>query len=212
MQIRRQRDTSQTNTHIRRPCSTQHPKRTICRHTIIQQSARICHITYQQERIKAAQDHGLAPPSTGLASNSNCIRSASGSTLSQHTNDQRAEAAHSMRPTGLQTPPSRKTCLQQASQYMPPSVPVERRASQLIQLVGLCTFATADRTDVQTPRDLLKITPANAKRQAGGRRRRLVQTCIEIDSRLSRCTPAHTSQQAACRTVEDGPHLGGDAI
>ena len=61
MQIRRQCDTSQTNTHIRRPCSTQHPKRTICRHTIIQQSARICHITYQQERIKAAQDHWVAP-------------------------------------------------------------------------------------------------------------------------------------------------------
>ena len=99
--------------------------------------------------------------STGLASN--CIRSASGSTLSQHTNDQRAEAAQSMRHWPADPPPRAKH-----ASSMPPSVPVERRASQLIQLVGLCTFATADRTDVQTPRDL--ITPANAKRQAGGRR------------------------------------------
>jgi hypothetical protein len=89
---------------------------------------------------------------------------------------------------------------------MPPSVPVERRANQLIQLVGLCTFAAADRTDVQTPRDL--ITPANAKRQAGGRRTAggvVVETCIEIDSRSA---PAHSKLPA----VEDGPHLGGDAI
>ena len=33
----------------------------------------------------------------------------------------------------------------------------------------------------------------------------MVQTCIEMDSR---CAPAHTKLPA----VEDGPHLGGDAI
>ena len=33
----------------------------------------------------------------------------------------------------------------------------------------------------------------------------MVQTCIEMDSR---CAPAHSKLPA----VEDGPHLGGDAI
>ena len=65
--------------------------------------------------------------STGLASN--CIRSASGSTLSQHTNDQRAEAAHSMRHWPADPPPRAKH-----ASSMCLSVPVERRASWLIQL------------------------------------------------------------------------------
>ena len=84
--------------------------------------------------------------------------------LSQHTNDQRAEAAQSMQHWPADPPPRAKH-----ASKMPLPVLVEQRASQLIQLVGLCTFAaTADRTDVHPPRDL--ITPANAKRQAGGRR------------------------------------------
>ena len=60
-------------------------------------------------------------------------------------------------------PPSRKTCLQYAS------ISPRRAARQPAHPArDLCTFATADRTDVQTPRDL--ITAANAKKQAGGRR------------------------------------------
>jgi hypothetical protein len=51
---------------------------------------------------------------------------------------------------------------------MPSSVAVERRASRLIQLEICVPLQPADRKDVQTPRDL--ITPANAKKQAGGRR------------------------------------------
>jgi hypothetical protein len=153
IQIRRQRDTSQ-HTHIRRPCSmpcsTQHPKRTICR---IQSHAS------QQERIKAAQDRGLAPRGWRAIASEAQVAAHCRNTR----DDQRAEAAQSMRHWPADPPPRAKH-----ASSMPPSVPVERRASQLIQLVGLCTFATAGRTDVQTPRDL--ITPANAKRQAGGRR------------------------------------------
>ena len=53
-QTRTQRD-HQSDTLIRRPCSTQHPKCTIFR---------ISSHASQQERIKSAQDHGLAPHST----------------------------------------------------------------------------------------------------------------------------------------------------
>jgi hypothetical protein len=70
----------------------------------------------------------------------------------------------------------------------------------------LCTFAAADRRrrSRQPPRDL--ITPANAKRQVGGRRG---SGSNLHRNGLSKCT---SSQQAACRRVEDGPHLEVDAI
>ena len=118
--VDRQRDqtTHQSNTLIRHPRSTQHSKRTIFR---IQSHA------FQQERIESAQDHGLAPQRSELASNR--IRSTSGSTLSQHTNAQRAEAAHSMRYWPADPPPRAKH-----ASSMCLSVPVERRASWLIQL------------------------------------------------------------------------------
>jgi hypothetical protein len=115
MQTRRQRD-HQSNKLIRRPRSTQHSKCTIFR---------VHSHTFQQERIKSAQDHGLAP--TELASNR--IRSASRSTLSQHTSDQRAEAAQWVR-LWVAEPPPRANHVSS----MPSPVPVERRASRLIQL------------------------------------------------------------------------------
>ena len=115
MQTRRQR-AHQSNTLIRRPRSTQHPKRTMFR---IQPHAS------QQERIKSTQDHGLAPQSwRAIASEAQVAAH-----LSQHTNDQRAEAAQSMRHWPADPPPRAKH-----ASSMPPSVPVERRASQLIQL------------------------------------------------------------------------------
>ena len=64
-------------------------------------------------------------------------------------------------------------------------------------------FAAADRTDVQTPRDL--ITAANAKKQAGAAGGGVIHTCTKIDSRSA---PGHSKLPA----VEDGPHLGGDAL
>ena len=119
--VDRQRDqtTHQSNTLIRHPRSTQHSKRTIFR---IQSHA------FQQERIKSAQDHGLAP--TELASNR--IRSASRSTLSQHTSDQRAEAAQWVR-LWVAEPPPRANHVSS----IPSPVPVDGRASRLIQL-GIC--------------------------------------------------------------------------
>ena len=78
-----------------------------------------------------ARTHQIRPGSwagsTELASNR--IRSASGSTLSQHTNDQRAEVAQSMRHRLAEPPPRANH-----ASSMPSSVPVERRASRLIQL------------------------------------------------------------------------------
>ena len=83
-------------------------------------------------------------------------------------------------------PPSRKTCLQCA--FTSP----RRAARQPAHPArDLCTFAAADRKDVQIPRDV--ITPANAKRQAGGRRG---SGSNLHRNGLSKCT---SSQQAACR-------------
>jgi hypothetical protein len=67
----------------------------------------------------------------------------------------------------------------------------------------LCTFAAADKTDVQPPRDL--ITAANVKRQAGGRRGSGANL---HRNGLSKCTTAHRKLLA----VKDGPHLGVDVI
>ena len=113
-----------------------------------------------QERIKSTQDHGLAPQSwRAIASEAQVAAH-----LSQHTNGQRAQAAQSMRHWPADPPPRAKhTCLQYAS------ISPRRAARQPAHPArDLCTFATADRTDVQTPRDL--ITAANVKRRAGGRR------------------------------------------
>jgi hypothetical protein len=92
----------------------------------------------QQERIKSAQDHGLAPQSwRAIASEAQVAAH-----LSQHTNDQRAEAAQSMR-HWLAEPPLAQSmssvCLHQSPSSGAPassssSRSVERRASQLIQL------------------------------------------------------------------------------
>ena len=115
MQTRRQHD-HQSNTLIRRPRSTHHPKRTMFR---IQPQAS------PQERIKSTQDHGLALQSwRAIASEAQVAAH-----LSQHTNDQRAEAAQSMRHWPADPPPRAKH-----ASKMPLPVPVERRASQLIQL------------------------------------------------------------------------------
>jgi hypothetical protein len=103
LQIRRQHDTLVKHTYATPVFHTTSKTHNIP-HTIVRISAR----THQSRS-------GSWAGSTGLASN--CIRSASGSTLSQHTitNDQRAEAAQSMRHWPAEPPPSRKTCLQYAS-------------------------------------------------------------------------------------------------
>ena len=76
MQTRRQRN-HQSNTLSRRPRSTQHPKRIFFRIP--------SHVS-QQERIKAAQDHGVAPQGwRAIASEAQVA-----APLTQHTNDQSA--------------------------------------------------------------------------------------------------------------------------
>ena len=148
----------------------------------------------------SARTHQIHPGSwagsTELASNR--IRSATGSTLVA-THERPTSASSPKHETlACGPPPSRKTCLQ--CDFTSP----RRAARQPAHPArDLCTFATADRTDVQTPRDL--ITAANAKKQAGGRRGSGSNLCIEIDSRSA---PAHSKLPA----VEDGPHLGGDAL
>jgi hypothetical protein len=90
-------------------------------------------------------------------------------------------------------PPSRKSCLQytftsprRAARQPDICVPLSAHPARY-----LCTFAAADRQDVQTPRNL--TTPDNAKRQAGGRRG---SGSNLHQNGLSKST---SSQQAACR-------------
>jgi hypothetical protein len=66
--------------------------------------------------------------STELASNR--VRSASASTLVATHERPTSGSSPKHETLACEAPPSRKSCLQ----YMPPAVPVERRASQLIQL------------------------------------------------------------------------------
>ena len=115
-----------------------------------------------QERIKSTQDHGLAPQSwRAIASEAQVAAH-----LSQHTNGQRAQAAQSMRHWPADPPPRAK----HASSVTLP-VPVERRASQLIQLeICVPLQPRTEQTFKQTPRDLYLITAANVKRRAGAGR------------------------------------------
>ena len=148
----------------------------------------------------SARTHQIHPGSwagsTELASNR--IRSATGSTLVATHERPTSGSSPKHATLACGPPPSRKTCLQDA--FTSP----RRAARQPAHPArDLCTFATADRTDVQTPRDL--ITAANAKKQAGAAGGGVVHTCTEIDSRSA---PGHSKLPA----VEDGPHLGGDAL
>ena len=136
----------------------------------------------------SARTHQIHPGSwagsTELASNR--IRSATGSTLVATHERPTSGSSPKHETLACGPPPSRKTCLQCA--FTSP----RRAARQPAHPArDLCTFATADRTDVQTPRDL--ITAANVKRRAGGRRG---SGSNLHRNGLSMCT---SSQQAACR-------------
>jgi len=136
----------------------------------------------------SARTHQIHPGSwagsTELASNR--IRSATGSTLVATHERPTSGSSPKHATLACGPPPSRKTCLQDA--FTSP----RRAARQPAHPArDLCTFATADRTDVQTPRDL--ITAANVKRRAGGRRG---SGSNLHRNGLSMCT---SSQQAACR-------------
>jgi hypothetical protein len=120
--------------------------------------------------------------STGLASNR--IWSASGSTTVATHERPKSGSSPKHETLACEAAPLRESCLQYI--YISP----RREARQLAR--DLCTFAAADRTDVQTPRDL--ITAADAKRQAGGSRRGSGSNLHR--NGLSKCT---SSQKAACR-------------
>ena len=85
-----------------------------------------------------------------------------------------------------------------------------QREYEAIRPRDLCSFAAAEKKDVQTSRDLM--TPANAKRQRGGRHSRgsgSNKPSPRYGYGLSKCTSSLTAKLPA---VEDGPHLGVDAI
>jgi hypothetical protein len=110
--------TTSQNTLSRRPRSTQHPKRIFFR---------IPSYASQQERIKAAQDLGVAPQGwRAIASQAQVA-----APLTQHTsNDQSAGSSPMGVGLWLAVPPPRAN----HASSMCLSVPVERRASWLIQL------------------------------------------------------------------------------
>ena len=182
MQTRRQRE-HHSNTLIRRPRSTQHPRCTMFR------------TAYNRKHLRKNTSN---PPKSmgwlhraGEQSHPKCKW--------QHTyrntrTTNERKPAQSMRHWHAEPPPRANH-----ASSMPPSVPVERRASQLIHdpARDLCTFAqpwTEQRfKPIQTPRDL--ITPANAKRQAGGRRgsgsnlHRNSKLTLEVHQLTASCLP-----------------------